>query len=129
MTTNDRQVGGTHYESEYQHWDFIEQCGIGYLEGVATKYVVRWRGRGGTLDLRKAIHYVEKLIELQRTHNRLPRGNAPESLLKLFIEENNLTGSEGLVISLLCTWSTRAELRTAARLIERLIEESTLTDG
>ena len=25
---NNRQVGGDHYRSAYQHWDFIEECGI-----------------------------------------------------------------------------------------------------
>ena len=58
------ELGGDHYRSEFQHWDLIEQNGIGYLEGCASKYVTRWRKKNGVQDLEKALHYVEKLQEL-----------------------------------------------------------------
>lgn len=59
---NQRQVGGTHYAAAYQHWDFVLDCELGYLEGCATKYVLRWRQKGGFQDLEKAIHYCEKML-------------------------------------------------------------------
>jgi hypothetical protein len=36
---------------------------IPYLEACVIKYVSRWKEKGGVEDLRKAQHYLEKLIE------------------------------------------------------------------
>lgn len=63
-TANDTQVGGAHYQLPIQPWDFIVSNGLGFLEGNAIKYLTRWRQKGGVDDLRKAKHYVEKLIEV-----------------------------------------------------------------
>jgi hypothetical protein len=38
---------------------------LGYLEGNIVKYVSRWKDKGGVDDLRKARHYLDKLIEVQ----------------------------------------------------------------
>jgi hypothetical protein len=63
---NTVQHGGTHYKVlPIQPWDFIVANGIGFLEGNAIKYLTRWRDKGGVEDLRKARHYVDKLIELE----------------------------------------------------------------
>lgn len=63
---NDTQVGGAHYKSKaIQTWDYIAQNEIPYLEGCAIKYLSRWRDKGGVEDLRKAQHYIQKLIEMQ----------------------------------------------------------------
>lgn len=63
---NDMQCGGTHYTNKpIQPWDYITANNIGYLEGNVIKYVSRWREKGGVEDLRKAQHYLAKLIELQ----------------------------------------------------------------
>ena len=65
-TANETQVGGSHYKAlAIQPWDYIAGNGIGYLEGCAIKYLSRWRDKGGVDDLRKAQHYIEKLIELE----------------------------------------------------------------
>lgn len=37
----------------------------GYLQGNAIKYLARYRSKGGIEDLRKARHYIEKLIEAE----------------------------------------------------------------
>src|SRR6185369_13146900 len=63
---NSRQVGGDHYKTEIEHWDFVESNGIGYLEGCATKYVTRARKKNGRQDLEKAVHYVDKIIDLEQ---------------------------------------------------------------
>ena len=66
MTANNTQVGGIHYkEQAIQPWDYIAANKLGYFEGNIVKYVSRWRDKGGVEDLRKAKHYLEKLIELQ----------------------------------------------------------------
>ncbi|HWF62922.1 MAG TPA: DUF3310 domain-containing protein [Nitrospira sp.] len=66
MSANDEQVGGDHYRSKpIQPWDFIIANGIGFLEGNAIKYIARWREKGGVEDLKKARHYIDKLIETE----------------------------------------------------------------
>ena len=66
MSANDRQEGGNHYRNKaIQPWDYIAGNGIGYLEGCAIKYLSRWREKGGVADLRKARHYIDKLIEME----------------------------------------------------------------
>ena len=63
---NAKQVSGKHYkDKEIQPWDYIYANNLGYFEGNCVKYVSRWRDKGGIADLQKAIHYLEKLIELE----------------------------------------------------------------
>lgn len=65
MSANDVQVGGSHYKGKaIQPWDFIAGNGMGYLEGNVVKYVSRWKEKNGLDDLRKARHYLDKLIEM-----------------------------------------------------------------
>lgn len=67
---NDRQVAGQHYKGSVQHWDFaVEKFGRGYLKGQVTKYVCRWRKKNGVQDLDKAIHFMEKLIEVSNAQH------------------------------------------------------------
>lgn len=73
MNSNKVQIGGTHYvDKTVQPWDAMqawmsheEFCG--FLRGNAIKYLARCNEKGGVEDLRKAKHYLEKLIELQLT--------------------------------------------------------------
>lgn len=58
---NEKQVGGHHYRAAYQHWDWCVDISMAYLEGCATKYVLRWKQKGGRQDLEKARHFVEKI--------------------------------------------------------------------
>lgn len=62
---NDRQVGGDHYRAQYQHWDWVTDLNIPYLIGCATKYIIRWKRKGGAEDIQKAIHYLEKYVSLE----------------------------------------------------------------
>lgn len=65
-TANEKQVGGTHYKHQaIQTWDYIAANGLGYFEGNVVKYVSRHQDKGGLVDLRKARHYLDKLIELE----------------------------------------------------------------
>jgi len=63
MSANDRQVSGSHYQTEIQPWDYIVSNNLGYLEGNIIKYVSRYKVKNGIVDLRKARHYLDKLIE------------------------------------------------------------------
>ena len=65
-SANQTQIAGTHYKNKaIQPWDYIISNNIGYLEGNVIKYVSRWRDKGGVDDLKKAQHYLTKLIETQ----------------------------------------------------------------
>jgi len=61
---NKIQHGGDHYKAKpIQPWDYILANEIGYMEGNAIKYLSRWKDKGGVEDLKKARHYIDKLIE------------------------------------------------------------------
>jgi len=65
MAANDRQVDGDHYGlSEQQHWDLVWKFELDYFQGQITKYVMRWKKKGGMADLQKAHHFLEKYMEL-----------------------------------------------------------------
>lgn len=67
MKANDLQVGGSHYQSDgEQHWDRMYRLyGRGYFVGCITKYVERYHLKNGAEDLQKALHFTEKLLELE----------------------------------------------------------------
>jgi len=61
------QVGGSHYKDKgIQPIIYIHANELGFCEGNVVKYVTRWRDKNGVADLRKAIHYLELLIELEQ---------------------------------------------------------------
>ena len=62
---NETQVGGEHYKTNnIQPWDAIHAWGLGFFSGNVVKYVARHREKNGVEDLKKARHYLDKLIEL-----------------------------------------------------------------
>ena len=59
-----KQVGGNHYaKHSIQPWDIIDDWGLDYYLGNVIKYVLRDKN-DRVEDLHKAIHYLEKKIEL-----------------------------------------------------------------
>lgn len=65
-SANERQVGGQHYQSPIQHWDYVVANNLDYFQGQITKYVTRWRNKNGVQDLEKARHFLDKYIELAK---------------------------------------------------------------
>ena len=60
----DKQVGGNHYkDKKLQPWDIIDALDLNFYEGNALKYLIRYKDKNGVEDLKKAIHYIEKIIE------------------------------------------------------------------
>lgn len=119
---NETQVGGTHYQSKFQHWDFIAQgFGVGYFKGVVTKYLVRWRKKNGKEDLQKARHYLEKLAEL------IDDGTVPALLpwadAALFCASNDLEIRDAAVVSMVCDAKSREDLVWALMSIDEMIAE------
>jgi len=77
---NERQVGGDHYRKhgKLQHWDMVAHFGLDYYQGCITKYVMRWRDKGGVEDLKKARHYLDKYIELAESPEGVPEDPAEQ---------------------------------------------------
>lgn len=81
MSANELQIGGDHYKSEglmqeravdlgynkpIEHWDLVVIRGYNYLQGNASKYLDRYEKKGTPVqDLKKARHYIDKLIEIE----------------------------------------------------------------
>lgn len=65
MKANETQIGGQHYKSSIQHWDFVAANKIPYLEAMIIKYLTRWRKKNGVEDLYKAKHFMQKLFETE----------------------------------------------------------------
>jgi hypothetical protein len=66
MSSLKTQVGGSHYKSySIQPIEYAMANNLNYCQANAVKYVTRYRDKGGEEDLRKAIHNIELLIELE----------------------------------------------------------------
>jgi hypothetical protein len=69
MKSSDFQIGGEHYlAKKIQPWDAMKawmstEAFRGYLQGNAIKYLARYQDKGGVEDLKKAAHYIQRLIE------------------------------------------------------------------
>lgn len=78
----DKQVAGSHYTSMViQPVEYCHKNGLGFCESAAVKYVSRWRAKGGIEDLKKAIHMIELLIEME---------DGSEQQLVKIIQKNHL---------------------------------------
>lgn len=103
---NAQQVGGTHYQAEYQHWDLVTDCDLGYFEGQITKYIGRHIKKNGLQDVQKAAHFLDKLLDLHaRGRYRPHNGLSTPSKVALYAHANKLGGSERLITSLICFWT------------------------
>lgn len=66
MSALDKQEGGDHYKSlKIQPIEFIVANDIPFIEGNCIKYLCRHKGKGGSKDILKVIHYCELLLELE----------------------------------------------------------------
>ena len=64
MSAYKKQIGGSHYSRfNIQPSKFINDNKLLFAEGNAIKYICRHTHKGGKEDLKKAIHYIEMIIE------------------------------------------------------------------
>jgi hypothetical protein len=72
VSANDIQHGGTHYKQfkGFEPWDVITAWDLGYLEGTALKYIARWKHKNGVEDLKKAVHFLQKKIEVEENEQK-----------------------------------------------------------
>ena len=65
MSALDNQQGGNHYVSMViQPIEYILKNNLGYMEANVIKYVSRHQSKGGPEDIKKAIHYLQMILEL-----------------------------------------------------------------
>lgn len=73
-----KQVGGDHYNKNViQPWHIIDSHKLNFYEGNAIKYILRKKGNR-VEDLKKAIHYIEREIELLNEHEGQTKMNFEE---------------------------------------------------
>jgi hypothetical protein len=60
----EKQVGGKHYRNmKIQPAHFINENKLLFAEGNAIKYICRHAAKGKEEDVKKAIHYLEMILE------------------------------------------------------------------
>lgn len=128
QSANDRQVGGAHYrKGRLQHWDVVERYSVPYLEGVGSKYPLRWREKGGVEDLEKTLHYIDKILERPEDHDAWHRmlrltTQQVEDVRKLVASHDCGIVEREVVTALLCGVN-RLTLETLRRDLDQYVRE------
>lgn len=66
MSALDVQEGGGHYKDlKIQPVEYIHANNLPFIEGCVVKYVTRHRAKNGAQDIKKAIHFLNLLLELE----------------------------------------------------------------
>jgi|TARA_R110000772_G_scaffold170373_4_gene282294 hypothetical protein len=66
VTNLDKQEGGDHYKHmKIQPVEFIHANHMPFLDGCVIKRVCRHRAKNGAEDIRKAIHELNLILELE----------------------------------------------------------------
>jgi hypothetical protein len=70
MSALNTQTGGAHYKKyAIQPIEFISANNLDYFQGNVLKYLCRHKDKNGAEDIKKAIHYLELILELQYTNH------------------------------------------------------------
>lgn len=111
---NKRQVAGTHYAGNLQHWDYVIAARLGYFEGQITKYTLRFRKKNGAEDVSKAMHYLDKL-EWALANGKTPW---PPAIMERdvktmtdFLRENEPSTLQRQIFSVASNYRTLEDLR------------------
>jgi len=122
------QVGGDHYKSEYQHWDWAIDVGLGPLEYGATRYICRHWKKDGVEDLKKAKHFLWKLKNKGSRYRNQYMKCRPKYYdnfhTERFCKENDIPKKEALLLDILTTWTNRHNLSYANIILDELITSS-----
>lgn len=119
---NSRQVGGSHYTTRglaVQHWDVAAPCFS--LVYAASKYCDRFQQKGQKESLEKAIHYLEKTIELwdKGVHHGVPAHHAEANP---YVESLGYCKALSDAIYTMLTGSTTTDMRLAILGIQSAIK-------
>lgn len=127
MNANERQIDGTHYATGgVQHWDYVIQVLNGrYLEGNITKYVARCYKKNGLLDVQKALHYCDKLLETYDAglaHPPKQLNTAGVVVMNAFRDDAELDYWQARVILGAASWRTRSDLEILRSCVLRVVD-------
>ena len=117
---NEKQVGGAHYRSSFQHWDWVVDNNVPYHEGNFTKYMSRWRKKNGIQDLQKSYHYglkIYSLIEEGRVSE-----NPTDVDVKALSDAYQLSTVESQICEFVCNWSDKSDVGKGLSLLKGLIK-------
>lgn len=133
MNAHVEQVGGDHYQAQYQHWDWSAETGLGCLEYAATKYIARWGKKPGegVEGLRKAITYLQKIKALGITFCS-PAGLRPmrsQWRLEQFLTSSGLDGDSREIISIIDGWMGHDGLDWAIAYLQTVIDGAGGSNG
>jgi hypothetical protein len=130
---NDRQVGGDHYrQRKFQHWDVTAPYGLFCLLYAASKYCDRFDPLSkdpklGKEALEKAIHYVEKTIEifestedhkLQHICGQVP----PEELVQEYLNSLELHQTLRTALYFILRYQEIADLKSSIQWLRLAIQ-------
>lgn len=122
MSVNSYQIGGTHYKTSYEHWDLVSVVGLTYLEGCTTKYVTRSRSKGGLEDLKKALHYLNKIQDTVAEREWATGYVFRAQEVEAFAQANALSAAEKDYILALCTWRYTSDLENARAILFTMMD-------
>ena len=64
MNPYDKQIAGSHYQGfKIQPSKFVIENKMLFPEGCAIKYICRHQSKGKAQDIKKAIHYLQMILE------------------------------------------------------------------
>lgn len=124
---NEKQVGGGHYNPGanpdfYQHWDFVIDTKLPYLEAQATRYIDRHEKKNKLQDLQKALHYIQKLRECAVAARVFPprvSGHDPRPHLERFFDcRPGVAPNDRDAFTLIVRWRGTADLDLAASAVK-----------
>ncbi len=125
VNTYVEQVGGQHYQADYQLWDLCFDVPIGPLEFCAARYVQRWRSKNGKEDLQKAKSYLEKILVVDSVKSVKTQGDrfTPYLNIAASIQRylSNINTKDKEILHLILTWDSRGDLEKALAMINGLI--------
>ena len=119
MKANEYQIDGKHYKTAYEHWDYALDAGLGSMEYAATKHLGRFHKKGEPImDLEKALHYVQKLLEnVTLVMFLCPRDRFTSEYLSevadRFIEASEIPEGIDTAVLLLTYWTLPSDLYDA----------------
>lgn len=66
MSVLGTQEGGDHYKKlGIEPVEYIQANNLDFFQGNVVKYVTRHKDKKGAEDIRKAIHYLQMILEMQ----------------------------------------------------------------
>lgn len=71
-----KQIGGDHYRTPAgipEHWDIAWALQWDFYQYQITKYIWRWKEKGGVADLKKAQHFLEKYLQVLQAQGEEPQ--------------------------------------------------------